>query len=175
VSTGPSTQRLTVPLGALAVQVLHDPADRDLALLLASRLRHFAVSPYLHTLEVRVSATEPSHSHPVLTIHASHIASDVVPLVFLHEQMHWALARSQPNARDALAALASKFASSEFDLVHLAVCRLEVTSAFELLGADVSMRLFSAVTRYEREYHAAFERGDEIDACICCIKRRIDA
>jgi hypothetical protein len=124
------------------------------------------VEPYIHMRRIILSASEPSHSHPMLTIHESHITPELLPAVFLHEQMHWRLTLSR-EAPKILSLLSRKFrAYPDLDPVHLAVCRLEVRALTAVLGSEAVHTMIQRVQRYRDEYKIALFGGELIDACL---------
>jgi len=164
-------KNLTIILGATAVNIRCTADLVDVAYQVSDRLAELKVERYLHTKLLRVSSSEPSHSHPILTIHSSHVGSEFLPAVFIHEEMHWSLSRCQPSARATLLALCRAFPSSGLDMTHVAVCRLELLSLSDILGLEPALRLVCMAARYRREYNLALEKGEEIDACMVNISR----
>jgi len=123
------------------------------------------VGPYIFTRRIVLSLAEPSHSHPVLTIHESHVSPAILPAVFVHEQMHWRFAGLAATSGDVVSRLRLEFPTSR-DLVHIAVCRLEVKALSSVMGPTFVDDLVQRVNRYREEYRLAIHEGDRVDSCL---------
>ena len=129
-------------------------------------LSPLGIERYVHTHRVILSSSMPSHSHPTLTIHKSHVTPELLPAVFLHEQMHWRLTQSQKTPA-ILASLRRAFITRpDLDPVHLAVCHLEVRALSALLGTQAAQRIAAQAHRYRDEYRIVLSDSEVILACL---------
>ena len=102
----------------------------------------------------------------MLTIHETHVTSELLPAVFVHEQMHWRLTQSQ-KTRAILASLTRAFMTRpDLDPVHLAVCQLEVRALTTLFGRDAVRRIVGQARRYPGEYQIALFDSNVVQACL---------
>jgi len=154
-------------LATVELQIFHRKDASCEVQRFQSILAPLKLQPYLYTKRVILSPTERSHSHPILTIHESHIDQSLLPAVFIHEQMHWRLASDQEHAASILSAIKKTFLSSgKLDAVHVAVCRLEVRALQAILGEAATKDVLSNAARNRKEYELAFSNGELVDSCL---------
>lgn len=161
-------------IGETTLTIFYSPEQFNFVDKLCRNLNRLRFEPYLHTLRILLTQTGASHSHPILTLHLSHLDFELFPAVFIHEQMHWCFAACQEKAKKALKALQECF-GKQFDLVHLAVCRLEILALSELIGFSETKRLLAQAARYQAEYSSAFLQGEQIDECLFNIHPKVCA
>jgi hypothetical protein len=153
-------------IGNTVIELRHDKHHPEIVSEFLGILSPLPIEPYIHTHRVVLSPSMPSHSHPMLTIHETHVTSDVLPAVFLHEQMHWRLTRSQKTPA-ILASLRRAFMTRpDLDPVHLAVCQLEVRALTTLFGRDAVLRIVGQARRYRGEYQIALFDSNVVQACL---------
>ena len=128
-------------IGNTVIELRHDKQHPEIVSEFLGILSPLPIEPYIHTHRVVLSPSMPSHSHPMLTIHETHVTSELLPAVFVHEQMHWRLTQSQKTPA-ILGSLTRAFMKRpDLDPVHLAVCQLEVRALTTLFGRDAVRRI----------------------------------
>jgi len=165
----PRPETLAVRVGRVdntVIELTYCKHNVEIACEFFQILSSLRIEPYVHTHRVVLSSSMPSHSHPTLTIHETHVTPELLPAVFLHEQMHWRLTQSKKTPV-ILASLRRAFLTRpDFDPVHLAVCRLEVCALTALLGRYAAHSIVRKVHRYQGEYQVALFDSDVIEACL---------
>jgi len=132
-------------------------------LLAAQRLRtilgRFDLGPWTYTSTVQVDEHAYPHSHPVLTLDAHPLSTELLLAAFVHEQLHW-FEEAHTSQRDAaVVATRERYptvpelrpdgaGSEESTRLHLLVCHWEHRSLEVLLGADEAHRTVRALAAH---------------------------
>lgn len=133
--------------------------------LLEAFFKKYDLSPYLFTKSVKIKPNVIPHSHPMLTLNTfwndspNHLLS-----TFLHEQIHWFLNWSSPQAYrsvhhtfmewyPSVPTDRSQTASNVFSTyLHLAVCWLELQGVKRYLGASIGYQTIQTFQHYRWVY-----------------------
>jgi hypothetical protein len=120
------------------------------------------------------------HSHPVLTLHTRHLKQDDELLsTYLHEQLHWFLARHPDDTRAAEEDLAKLYPTVpvgypegandiQSTYLHLLVCRLEEQADLAVMGEQrtADAMQFWAGDHYRWVYRTVLQDRAKIDAIL---------
>jgi hypothetical protein len=125
----------------------HDSESEQKTKAQLERLLHtYDINRWTFTQQVLIDYQAVPHSHPVLTLHTRHLASDDQLLsTYVHEQLHWWLDEKEAQAKkaeDDLRKLYSKVPvgypegaqDEESTYLHLIDCYLEMQADRALMG-----------------------------------------
>ena len=105
------------------------------------------------TDRIRIEEGAIPHSHPVLTLGIRHLDNDALLLAtYLHEQLHWFVARHKGRERNAIAELKRLYPSvpvgppegardEHSSYLHYIVCHLEYVALIDVLGPEEARRV----------------------------------
>ena len=139
-------------------------------------LKTYDLSKWIFTKSILIDEKSIPHSHPILTLHTRHLKDDDLLLsTFVHEQLHWFLAQSDKETREAIKELRVLFPKvpvgfpvgsedEESTYLHLLVNYLEYRADRELLGELRAKQVmdFWATDHYTWVYKTVLERTREI-------------
>ncbi len=128
----------------------------------------FALERYSPTQVVRVESGAIPHSHPVLTLNTAYRHDPIGLLAsYLHEQMHWVLAKRGRlvDAESLKGGLEAAYPAmpvappdgagdSASTYLHIAVCAVELDALVSLVGSAAAERVIRA--RAARFYRAVY-------------------
>jgi len=132
------------------------------------------LSRWLFTHEARIDARAIPHSHPVLTVNTRYLANDTAQAAtFVHEQLHWFLARHRSATDAAIAELEHVFPGAPqgppegardrySTYLHLLVCLLEYDALSVLFDEGVARRTLEGWRHYPWVYEQVLERPQMI-------------
>ena len=116
-------------------------------------LARYDLSRWQFTDRIRIAEGAIPHSHPVLTLGIRHLDNDAPLLAtYLHEQLHWFVARNKGRERSAIEELkrlyltvpvgAPEGARDEHSsYLHHIVCYLEYVAIIDVLGPEEARRV----------------------------------
>ena len=139
-------------------------------------LKTYDLSKWIFTKSILIDEKSIPHSHPILTLHTRHLKDDDLLLsTFVHEQLHWFLAQSDKETREAIKELRVLFPKvpvgfpvgsedEESTYLHLLVNYLEYRADRELLGELRAKQVmdFWATDHYTWVYKTVLERTRDI-------------
>ncbi len=137
-------------------------------------LTTFDLSRWFFTRVVRIQSRVIPHSHPVLTLNTQYVDDDTAQVAtFVHEQIHWFVARNQSATDSAMAALSAIYPQVpsgpplgardlQSTYLHLLVCLLEYDAMRELVGQEAARRVLARWRHYTWVYHEVLERPEPI-------------
>jgi hypothetical protein len=156
------------------------PAERRTKDQLQRLLQDYDVSAWVFTKSVVIDEKAIPHSHPVLTLSARHVRDDELLLsTFLHEQIHWFLARNHKSTEEAKRDLRRLFPrvpasfpegakDEESTYLHLLVVYLEYRACREALGELRARQVmeFWASDHYTWVYRTVLERARDVGRVV---------
>src|SRR4029434_3115075 len=139
-------------------------------------LKTYDLSKWIFTKSILIDEKSIPHSHPILTLHTRHLKDDDLLIsTFVHEQLHWFLAQSDKETREAIKELRVLFPKvpvrfpvasedEESTYLHLLVNYLEYRADRELLGELRAKQVmdFWATDHYTWVYKTILERTRDI-------------
>ena len=154
-------------------------AESSTADALRRLLRTHNLDAWLYTKRIDIDEQAYPHSHPVLTLNASHLSDEHLLAAFLHEQLHW-YEETYAVRRDAaiettrqlypeVPACRPKGAGDETSTrLHLLVCLLEYRVLHLLLGHETAARIIDELGRhhYFWVYRTVRQDAERIEAIL---------
>ena len=140
----------------------------------------YDLTKWIQTKSIVFDETTIPHSHPVLTLHARHVKDDGLFLsTFIHEQMHWWLAKHKKQTAAAMRDLKAIYTtlpvgypdgadSLEASYEHLLVNCLELDAVRTLLGEAEESRMlaFWSGDHYRKLYVTVGQDREKIRAIL---------
>ena len=174
---------LLFPIAAAAenveIQTSHHSArEQQETLELEQLLKKYDVTKYTFTNKVVIEERAMNHAFPTLTLNVHFLGSDDELLSsFLHEQLHWYLAKNRLAMEDAVRRLKIMYphapvglpegADSEYSTYgHLIDCYLEIQADRELIGAERTEKVIKNKPWYTWIYKTVVQDEDKIAALV---------
>jgi len=156
----------------------HSPREQQEKLELEQLLKKYDVSKYTFTRTVIIEEGAMNHAFPALTLNVHFLGSDDELLSsFLHEQLHWYLAKHRAAMEDAVRQLKTmdphapvglpEGADSEYSTYgHLIDCYLEIQADRALIGPERTDRVIKNKPWYTWIYKTILQDEDRIAALV---------
>lgn len=187
VSTGMLFSIVAFASDSIDIQTSHHTArEVQEKLQLEQLLKKYDVSKYTFTRKVIIEERAMNHAFPELTLNVHFLGSDDELLSsFLHEQLHWYLAKNRLTMEDAVRRLKVMYpyapvglpegADTEYSTYgHIIDCYLEIQADRQIIGRERTDRVIRNKPWYTWIYKTILQDEERIRVLVNAERLEID-